>query len=201
MAHDRRSSVGLFAALAGVLAVSLLLTNVGASAVQSTGGRVVVAASVVDVFGPGEDVPLLSGTIKTSTPTDLIFSVTLECALTTNVTVTGTGASEALGVVRVWVEIDGSPVPVAAGDPDGKVVFCDRSHRMELLDQHEDDQEALFAGTAAGHGFNWFALDVGNGTHSVVVKGELELMTDGAAEANASVGKRTLIVEPVMIAD
>jgi hypothetical protein len=200
MAQKLRSPIGLLAGLAGVLAAALLLTSAGASAVHSPAGRVVAAGSAVDVFGPGEDVPLLSGTIKTSTPTDLILSVTLECTLATDVTVTGTGEAESLGLVRVWVEIDGAPVPVAAGDPDGKVVFCDRAHRMQRLDQHEDDEEALFAGTAAGHGFNWFALDVGNGTHTVVVKGELEMMVDGTAEAHASVGKRTLIVEPVMIA-
>src|SRR5688572_23683619 len=56
---------------------------------------------------------VLSTTIKTSAPQDLIFAVTLECALWTTVATVGNEDSVSRATVTVRVLLDGVPVPVS----------------------------------------------------------------------------------------
>src|SRR5207244_4003161 len=88
--------------------------------------------------------------MRTSTTGDLIIEVHAECFITVN---GDTGDVR----VRVHVEVDGQPVPVAEDD-DGKVNFCDR---------HLDDPGNVSDTTSTGAGFKWVAFNVGSGEHTV----------------------------------
>lgn len=186
-----------------VVLIALLSSGKGGPAVAThkPANVVTAAGSTVEVVGPGEEVTLLTGTLRTASPTDLILSVTAECALTTNVTTVGNDDSSAFGQVRVWVEIDGNPVGVTSGD-DGKVVFCNRAYQRKTS-QFDDEDATIetFFSTRAANGFNWLALNVGNGIHVITVKGELTETAVNKASAKAAVGKRTLFIKPEMLAN
>src|SRR3954447_10989513 len=119
-------------ALVSVIAVVAIGASGGtpANKVTAAGDKAVVMSP------PGQSVTLLTATMATSKPTDLILSVTLECSILTDLTNSGTSSSQAHGQVRVWTEVDGQIVPVQsissppqntppAGDDTDKAVFCE----------------------------------------------------------------------------
>ena len=194
-------------ALAGLAALALLaLVTVPALAPEATAthspaNKVTALGSNVEVVAPGEEVVLLAGTMKTSSPTDLLLSVSLECSILTQVTTVGNDDQEAFGRVEVWVEIDGVPVGVTAND-NGRVVFCDRVHQQETtLFDDEDATIRSYLETRTANAFNWAALNVGSGMHSIVVKGTLTKGATEGAMAEAAIGKRTFIAEPTKLAN
>jgi hypothetical protein len=170
-----------------------------------------VSGSTVEIMSAGlltgssqQTEQLLAGRIKTSGPTDLIFRVTAECALWTNVQTVGNAQSEAEATVKVWVTVDGNAVPVSSGDTvePGKVVFCNRAYRLETVNFSDDNATIRqFLRTRTANAFNWMTLNVGSGVHDITVMASLELNASGSAYAKAAVGKRTLIVEPVKLAN
>lgn len=170
------------------------------------------AESLAGLLGPlaagpdnGETVTLLEGRLKTSAPTDLIFRVSLECALWTNITTVGDDDSSAEATVKVWIELDGKAVPVSSddtGDDAGRVVFCNRAFRMQTVNWSDENATInAFLRTRSANAFHWITLDVGRGVHEVVLKAELSTEVAGTGDAKAAVGKRTLIVEPVKLAN
>lgn len=166
--------------------------------------KVSAAGATTEVIAPNERVVLMSELVKTSKPTDLILGVTTECSITTELTTVGNDFSEAMGQVRIWVEIDGVPVPVSADDADetGKVVFCNRLYqRTTSMFDDEDATIKTLMDTRNANGFNWMALNVGSATHKIEVVAELTTNASEGAQAMAAVGKRTLIVEPVKSAN
>lgn len=147
---------------------------------------------------------LLSGTLRASSPTDLIYSVTLECALWTDVTNVGPDStSEASATVKVWVELDGQPVKVSGSDADdnGQVVFCNRDYKVVMLNFDANETLKQFLSTRTANAFNWASLNVGNGVHSIDVIGQLDVQVSGTGNAQAAIGKRTLIVDPVKLSN
>lgn len=92
--------------------------------------------------------PLLTATMRTSKPTDLILQVAAECAIESTFTRNGkTVHQEGHGRVRMWLTIDGPnnivPIesasnppqdPPAWGDDSDKVTFCERK---ETYDKHD----------------------------------------------------------------
>jgi hypothetical protein len=194
----------------GMLAAATVLLLLAAPGLAGTGSsnaanKAAAAGSEVEFLSVGEPgITILQTSIKTSPPQDLLFSVTLECALWTNVVTLGNEVSEARARVRAWVEIDGAPVPVGADDvtETGKVVFCDRLHRQSVMDL--DDENARieqYLATRTANAFNWALPDVGGGVHLIEVKAEVVTETSGGdAFAEAGIGHRTLIVEPIHMA-
>lgn len=194
-----------------------LLANSSTSTTDSTtsngANKYSVSGSGVTYLGPevvdGTDTntaDVLKTTIKTSTTTDLIIQVTMECSIWTTVATVGNDVSEATATVKVWVEIDGRVVPVSADDAQdadaGKVVFCDRTHRQTVSDL--DDEDARFETyqrTRSANAFNFIAVDFGGGSvpHKVVVRAELSGSATDNAMAQAGIGHRTLVVEPVKL--
>jgi len=163
--------------------------------------KIGVSASTIEVMDTTQPQPvtLLTATLRTSSPTDLMIKVTGECALWTNVS-SPDGLAQAN--VKVWVEMDGAPVPVTSdpaqgGPDDGKVVFCNREFQVVSI----VDVLQLFLRTRAAQAFNWVTLNVGSGIHTIEVKARLDTLVAGAAVAKAAVGKRTLIVEPAKLAN
>ncbi len=188
----------LLAVIAAAL-VTVGLTVNFAGAAGTPADKVSASGSTAEVAAPGEEVTLLSEKVRSSNTADLILGVTSECVITTALTTVGNDAAEAEGTVDIWVEIDGTPVPVSSDDEDdvGKVTFCNKFERRETT--NFDDEDATIdtldrVGTS--NAFNWLALNVGSGIHTIEVKADLTTDATSNASALAAVGKRTLIVEP-----
>src|SRR5687767_878043 len=118
-----RRVIGAGMCAAVVAAAVSLGGGTGAVATHEPANKVSAAGATTEVISPGENIILLSERVKTSKPTDLILGVTTECSITTELTTVGNDFSEAMGQVKVWVEIDGRPVRVSADDTNepGKV--------------------------------------------------------------------------------
>lgn len=202
--------------VAGLLLLGLLvlLSSIGRSeavATHTPADKVVASGSKVEVTEPGETVVLSSGILRSSAPSDLLISVTAECSIATDVKTEGNDDQMAEGVVEVWTEIDGNRVGInsvptsttsAESQDDGEVVFCNRSFRRKTtLFDDEDATIETFERTREASGFNWVALNVGKGTHEVVVKARLTETATNKATADAAVGNRTLVVEPAKLAN
>lgn len=211
-------------ALAVALAAALLAlagfvsrSSAGASAMPAD--HVEVNGAAPDVFGPQADTVLLNKYIRTSTTADLVLDVTAECSIVTDVVdnVNTNTNNSTQGQIKIWITVDGRPVPVSSDDTvdPGKVVFCDRTFAMDAKQFSADENAATietYDATRDANGFNWVALNVGNGIHHVVVHGEL-ISTSPACSATAAnpgatgstcseavVGKRTLIIDPTHMA-
>lgn len=213
--HPARRS---WTAAAALLAVAGFVVSAAvlpaAIATHQPANKMAVAASSLEkmsaplVDGESSVVhDLLSGTMKTSRPTDLVLTLTAECALFTDITATEDTDSEAVAKVTVWVEMDGAPVAVS-GDEDpaspdlGRVVFCNRAHGMTITNLDDDDAEFQnYLRTRAANAFQWVVLDAGSGLHAFVVKAQLDVQVTGVGDAEAFVGKRTLTVQPEKLAN
>lgn len=180
-------------------------TSMPADKAAADGSTLAVMTTPLTAGTTSVPATLLSATMRTSSPEDLIFNVTLECALQTDLTNVGNSDSSATAQVKIWVTLDGQPVPVSSDDtgPDaGKVVFCDRAYRETITNMQ--DQQATFQhylATRSSNAFNWLTLNVGPGIHTLTVEGELDAAVTGTGTAQAEVGKRTLIVEPTKLAN
>jgi hypothetical protein len=185
---------------AALLAVPLVAAALddGAPAANKTAAT----GSTVEFLSTGAaTATVLATTIKTSAPQDLIFSVTSECALWTTVATTGSDESTARSTVSIQVLFDGAPVPVSGASDDGRVVFCDRTHRQTVTNLDDDDARIeQYLATRDANGFNWILPDVGSGVHTVQVQATLSASSTDALFVQAGVGHRTLIVEPTHLA-
>jgi hypothetical protein len=192
MVLDRSYLRKLVTVLVGLLLTAVLFTGLSgqwAGADHEPADETAAAGSRTQVFGPGTNVTLLTERMRVSTPADLILQVTAECAILTQITSTGVQDMDRVrGEVRIWVEIDGTPVPVSSDDTTpgniGKIVFCnrlhDKAHQAGVL-----ISEREFLATRGANGFNWFALNVGgtsfdgmaNGNNilDIVVKADFNL--------------------------
>ena len=200
MRYRRVHRIGFVVALTAMLALSPLAGPVPSAWAQNPpptpADKIQVSASTIEVMDSTQPQPVtpLSVTFRTSNPADLLIRFTGECALFTDV-MSPDGNSKAN--VKVWVELDGVPVPVTSdpakgGPDDGKVVFCNREVQLTSPDVID-----LFLRTRESHAFQWGALNVGNQVHTLEVKAQLDVLVTGGGAAEAAVGKRVLIMEPV----
>lgn len=216
-----RWSSGRRLAVLSTLALSLAIPGLmvpQAGANHEPADKIGVSGSVVEVMqaqvgtggGSSGAVPLLSATLRTSSPTDLMLKVTAECAINTDIILIGNSGADTRATVTIWVEIDGVPVPVTAdsnedgvfNDPDdGRVVFCNRDNRLATAGVLPTEIIQLLIKTRTANAFNWVTFNVGSGIHTIVVKGRLDVVVSGSGFAQAIVGKRTLIVEPAKLAN
>lgn len=94
-----------------------------AGADHQPANKIAVDGNVTEIVTPDTDHTILSGTLKTSSPTDLVIQVSLECALFTDTSVKPArqvSKAQATERVEVWVEVD--PTPENAADDDGNLV-------------------------------------------------------------------------------
>lgn len=198
-------------------------TGSGTSAAPATGtttgagtnlpaDKVTVAGSRIQVFSPNTDVTLLAAQMRTSNVADLTFAVSLECSIVTSVTTMGNDMQSAFGQIRVWVEIDGKDVgvvPATQGQSDdGHVVFCNRTYSSttqgfsEAGSGNSNPTITTYMATKNADEFNWVAMNVGNGIHSISVHAELTThVTDASKDmAKAVVGNRTVVVDTTQTA-
>lgn len=210
---------GALAALAVVAAPAAFF---GGQAIAGSGlpaDKVVAAASKRVVLESGAPQTLMTATMRTSKPADVMIHTALECSiLTALVTNNDTPSSSATNTVRVWVEVDGKVVSLTqnsqppqngtippAGNDTDKVTFCNRTYSRTMTDDENPldgiDQEDDFIATKAAHGFNWVQMNLGSGIHTIAVKAEFEKATAGGGRTTAEIGNRTLIVEPTKMAN
>jgi hypothetical protein len=194
-----------------LLAAPWAAAQLSSPSTSNAANKTQVSGSGIDFLGPSvgpndsavTTATVLATTIKTSTPEDLVFQITLECALWSSVTTVGNDMAQSTARVLVWVELDGQPVAVSSDDTQdvGRVVFCDRVHQQKT--SGFDDQNATiqqYLATRSANAFNWVSLNVGSGFHTIAVKAQLSGDTVGMATAQAGIGNRMLIVEPTKLA-
>jgi hypothetical protein len=199
--------------LLALLSLGLLLNFVinPAIATHTPANKATAAGSKVVKAAPGQNVTLLTSTLRTSSTRDLLLNVSLECSILTALTTNNdNNTSTARGAVRVWIEIDGNIVPIndvsspgdstpGIGDDTDKVTFCDREYSRTVTDM-EDPQDGVdeikdYIKTKSAHSFQWVSLNVGSAVHTIVVKADLTTAQTEAATAEAYVGNRTLVIE------
>lgn len=205
-----RSVLGLAVALLVVAALALPNALGPAKADHKPADKMVAAGSTLEIMtsdvtngSVSEEATLLTGTLRSSNPTDLVLQLTLECALWTDVTTVGNDDQGAEAQVEVWVEVDGEPVDVSSDDTDGgRAVFCNRAYEVKTL-QFDDEDATIerYLRTRSANAFNWVTLNVGSGIHEITVKAQLDASASDNARAKAAIGDRTLVVEPVKMAN
>ncbi|HEX9776031.1 MAG TPA: hypothetical protein VGB83_10695 [Actinomycetota bacterium] len=217
-------------ALSSMLVMQLMGTSATAAGEPAnktavSGSTIASMSAPVNDGATSEEVTLFTATMKTSAPTDLIFQVEAECSLITNVVDLKTDdddnapgdftdtshADGAVAQMQVWIEDEnGNPVGVASGD-DGRVVFCNRAFHQDITDltqynpdsgenEPSDANFDTYLETRSTHGFNWIRVNAGSGVHTYTVKALLEATATAQGYAQAIVGKRTLVIEPVKLA-
>jgi hypothetical protein len=176
---------------------------------------------------PAEGTTLMALNIKTAKYSDLLINVAMQCNLTTrtkgktNTDSTGIVADTATATagLGVKVTVDGATVVI----PNNTVTFCKRSQTLTVeLGQAlaectlsadtdadglnlygpncklDDQSVELILDTLDTHSFNFTALDLEPGWHTVTIEG---FVTDdgetGDASANAVIGVASATVEEV----
>lgn len=218
----RKASTPLVALL---LAATLFAAySVGSIATATHQPADKVQATGSDVEHVTDNTVVLSETMRVSSPSDLILQLTAECSILTALTTNNDNpTSTAAGSVRMHITIDGIPVPVAYNDTAagggqdddedddneiGEVTFCNRTYSRTVVDEEDPadgiDEESDYIRTRTANAFNWFAVDAGTaydvGNDNLItiqVIADYDTSTAGEAVADAFVGSRTLIVEPV----
>ena len=189
----------LLAVIAAAVVATGLTVNFAIAAPEPA-DKASVTANNVSVSGPGTNVELFETTLRSSTPSDVTFAVTLECAITTTLQTVGNDSAFAEGLINVWVEVDDVAVPVAGTD-DGQVTFCNEAHSRTT--SNFDDPNAqidTFHRSKQANGFNWTKLNMGNGIHKIEVVATLTETVTNDATADAVIGRRTLTINPTHMA-
>jgi hypothetical protein len=204
----RRSLLLGAAVLAAAAAAALWVVTASGGAVDNLpSDKMTVTGSQLESAAPGQDVTLLGPVqMRTSTPEDLVLQVSAECSLLTGLTTTGNETADSQGQVQVWVEVDGKKVAVVPGPPSStttddqsKVTFCNRAYHRTTSGFGPTESIDDYINTKAANAFNWVTVNVGNGIHTIAVKGDLTATaTNGTAEAK--IGNRTLVVQPTTYA-
>ena len=186
-----------------------LMALVGAATTTASAQNVasfkafVAAGTSEEVLVQGDaPVKILEGWAKTSTVSDLMVGVSLECALWTGTTNTaqkggGKTTSKSRAAVNVTVVVGGVPATP------GQVVYCDREQEVNLefssLDVVLTDAITLelFLKTKNANHFNFYTRNPGSGTHHVEVwaSGVIDEATAAVGATRAAIGKRTMVVE------
>ena len=217
--------------------------SAGASTTTSA-DHIAVSASDLQVLNQNQQpnanssttVQLMSSTFKTSTVEDLVINLSAECGLYTAVGAKGGGSnsttsSQATGIVTIHLTLDGNPLPTTLSDPysdtgdpnasppttsNGPVVYCNRQLNMQTAGLNLGQLITLFENTRSANSFQWFALNVGNGQHTVTAYATLEADTASSGTnggsgstttpvvtpaASALVGQRTMEVYPAHLAN
>lgn len=148
MLKSRKSRVVAVAcAIAALLAVVI---GQSAIATHTPADKVVAAGDSLTEVTEGNNQTILTATIKSSKPSDLMMHVSAECSVaTTHVRDGKTSENTAEGFARLWLEIDDKIVPIMsssappqdpnaqpAGTDEDKVTFCRRSEDFDKTDNN-----------------------------------------------------------------
>jgi len=219
LTRSRRVLMG--AALLGTAAIAVP-TTLAATSGGTPANKAVASGSKRAVIGPNAELTLLTATFKTSKPTDLLITASLECSILTSLTTNNANPqASAQSGVRAYLRMDGKVVPIEdtsapPQDPsdngngtalaDG-VTFCDREYTRTVTDGEDPadgiDQTSDYIRTKSAHSFSWVRLNAGSGMHTLELIGQFTQATTPPPSANAEaiVGNRTLIIEPTKLAN
>lgn len=219
--------------LAGVLvsqAMQAGATHQPADKAIASGDAIADVAPAPNATGFGTDTHnIATATLKTAGPTDLILQASVECSILTDVMNAAVGngqtsTGQAEGRIQVWIVIDDTyQVPIsdtssnpqpgdnppdpAATDSD-KVTFCNRLHRVEIQDTEDPedgtDRERNFIRTKSANHFDWVALNLGPGVHTIDLRAGFDQPSapqGSGSTASGLVGNRMLVIEPVKMAN
>ena len=160
-----------------------------------------VASSTTAVFGPAEDVTILSTDVDTDDDEELIIQVTSECGIALLDADPNIALDAYVVQVALRVEVDGEPVPVdpVVGDS-GTVVFCSVIG-WELKFVNAFDLEVQLNATTSSNAFNWYTSGLSEGTHTVdVIANIVETdFDDPDVAVKGAVRNRSLIVESIWV--
>ncbi len=222
----RPSKQGLSTGILVVLLAGVLVSQAfQATANHSPADKVNASASKIERLEPDAATVLLSETFKSSSPSDLMMHVTLECSIITELLNQGgpdvtTSTGEAEGRIRVWLTFDNEIVPILTtsdnpqphdptepGDDTDWVTFCNNHQRFTVTDTEDGDDGTdtynTYLKTKTANAFNWVYLNTGNGMHTVELHAQYDEptpATDGS-EATGLVGNRMLIIEPTKMSN
>ena len=204
-----RRSPWLTALVLALVAVTALLIRqeFAYAASNLPADKMTVTASKTSVQAPNSDVTVLTAQMKTSTPADLRLSVTSECTILSQITNMGNSTQSYVAKVELYVTVDGNPVPVvppatstgasgnSGGTDDGHVVFCNREFMRTTVYNSQDESIKDMENTEQSNAFNWVALNVGNGVHSIAVHAVFTDTNGTDTYAHGVISKRSLTVD------
>lgn len=181
-----------------VVAVAYLVARQPVDATHTPADKAYAAGDALTPIPAGTGTTILSATMRTSKPTDLMFHVTLECAILTKLlTQTATtdlpnaNAASTVASIRVWIEqtvgtttrmvpISSSSEPPQNGSSDDegdKVTFCHREEGRQVTDAEDEggqiDTMQTYQDTKTANAFNWVLLNAGSGVYTYNVKADL----------------------------
>jgi hypothetical protein len=190
-----------------LLAVFMFVRHDGVKAASSLpADKMTATAGDTEVTAPSGSMQIMAAQMKTSTVADLVFNVTAECSILSNITNMGTETSAYSTLVHVWVELDGTPVPVVPtntttgasgggqGADNGKVVWCNRELTRSTTFQSNSESIKDVETTETANAFNWVAPNVGNGIHNIVVWADFINTNTTDAMSHGVISKRSLVV-------
>ncbi len=93
------------------LAVALF-ANIASAGSNLPADKMTVSASQTSVQGPDTTVPVLTAKVKTSNTADLLYTVTAECTILSQITNVGNSTSNYSAEVKLSITDNGNPVPV-----------------------------------------------------------------------------------------
>jgi hypothetical protein len=153
-----------------------------ASSAQAYFGSTQSGVLLTSMFAPTK---LFSGQLKTSNVGSILAGVSMECALLTYTSTTGTSgggknSSSARATIRVTVNVDGNPmVP-------GQVVYCDRLQAVGVTLSTGVATDSvtieLFQATKKAHHLNFYAEPLGATLHPV------DMWAEGAVDCRDNSG-------------
>jgi hypothetical protein len=203
----RRSPV-LTALVVLLLAAAAIIVRQQAYAASNLpADKMTVTASSTSVQGPGTDVPVLQAQMKTSTPADLLLQVTSECTILSQITNMGNSTQTYVAKVELSLTVDGKTVPVVppatttgatgqtSGTDDGHVVFCNREFTRTTTFNTSNESIKDIENTEQSNAFQWVALNVGNGVHTIVVHATFTDTNGGDTFAHGVIDKRSLTAQ------
>lgn len=202
----------------------VIATHAPANKVAASGESISPVEPAATTPGIGSDANnILTARLKTSSPTDLVLAVTLECSLITEVVVPGstaqgtTSSGNTEGQIRIWIVVDDTYiVPImdgtgtvkghAIGTDSDKVTFCNREHRVAVTDAEDArdgvDRQEHYLRTKDANAFNWIALNLGSGIHQIDVRADFTSAYDATGSSSSGlVGNRSLVVTPTKLAN
>lgn len=206
--RSARRSPGLTVLLAVVLAFSgfVIRNHIASAASSLPADKMTVTASSTSIAQPNSDAVLLTAQMKTSTPADLLLQVTSECTILSQITNMGSTTSSYSAKVELWLQVDGQPVPVvpaptasgassgSGGADNGHVVFCNREFQRTTVYDSQNESIKDIENTEQANGFNWVALNVGNGIHTIVLMAHFTDTNGADTFAHGVISKRSLTV-------
>ena len=174
-----------------VLAIAAVPVGVfGAQAMAGAGtpaDKVVASGSNTAVIGANQSQKILTATMRTSKPADVMFQVALECTILTDLTTSNqNNSASAQAGAKIYVKVDGQIVPItststppqdplaqSSGSDKDKVTFCDREYKRTVTDEETlpdgIDKQSDYIHTKSAHAFNWVRLNMGAGIHPIEV--------------------------------